>query len=174
MDNKIYNSDKHSTGLFLEYEKIFQPFRNDPINYLEIGIAAGGSLEWARDYFKQGSKIQGIDLKIPRDIEGVEMYCIDQKDKVGLKSFGIGNGLFDVIIDDGAHTKDLSENTFNSLYPYLKTNGIYIIEDWGAGYFPLNPHCKGLENLVTDLVWKYGGYVSRPKTGGSYALINKI
>ena len=172
--NDNHPSDKEKCGLVTEYERLFLPLKDKPIKYLEIGIYYGGSLLWARDYFLKGSTIQGIDINIISEpIEDVEMFIIDQNDKEGLTDFGKQYGEFDIIIDDGSHTAPLTENTFNSLYSYLKKGGLYIIEDWGAGYYPQWPHCKGMEKLVTDLVWKYGGSVNRPLKGGSYAIILK-
>ncbi len=172
--NPNYPTDKYLSGLFPEYEKLFAGLKDKPIKYLEMGILKGGSLLWAKNYFAPGSIIQGLDANIvSAPIEGVDMFTIDQADSEGLTNFGKSDGLFDIIIDDGSHVKSLTENTFNCLYPFLKPGGKYIIEDWGAGYYPQWEHCKGMETLVTDLVWKYGGAVVRPVKGGSYAIIEK-
>jgi hypothetical protein len=174
MIDQNYPTDKYSYGLITEYERIFADLKDKPIKYLEIGILKGGSLLWAKNFFASGSIIQGIDKEIlSAPIEGVEMFEINQSDSEKLTNLGKSDGLFDLIIDDGSHVRTLTENAFNCLYPFLKPGGKYIIEDWGAGYYPQWQHCKGLEALVTDLVWKYGGAVIRPVKGGSYAIIEK-
>jgi SAM-dependent methyltransferase len=166
-------SDKSISGLFTAYETLFSDLKTEPIKYLEMGILNGGSLVWAKNYFAEGSLIYGLDRTLPPEIEGIVMQQIEQNDSVGLVDFGKLNGPFDIIIDDGSHVRVLTENTFNCLYQFLKPGGLYIIEDWGAGYFPQWSHCKGMETLVTDLVWKYCGSVVRPKSGGSFAIIEK-
>jgi hypothetical protein len=166
-------SDKIQTGLFAAYESLFANLRNEPIKYLEMGVLNGGSLRWAKNYFCEGSQIYGLDRSLPQAIDGVVMQQIEQNDSAGLVDFGRLNGQFDIIIDDGSHVRALTENTFNCLYQYLKPGGFYIIEDWGAGYFTQWSHCKGMETLVTDLVWKLGGSVIRLKTGATYAIIEK-
>jgi hypothetical protein len=40
---------------------------------------------------------------------------------------------FDVIIDDGSHAWEHQLETLKNFYPYLKQNGIYIIEDINEG-----------------------------------------
>ena len=45
-----------------EWDSIYGPYRNQPIQILEIGIQNGGSLEiWAK-YFQKAKKIIGCDI----------------------------------------------------------------------------------------------------------------
>lgn len=175
MIDENHETDKYQSGLIAEYELLFANIKDTPIKYLEMGIFRGGSLLWAKNYFAPGSVIQGLDQKInSAPMEGVEMFTLDQADTDGLTAFGKQYGLFDIIIDDGSHVRSLTENTFNCLYPYLKQGGKYIIEDWGAGYFPQWVHCKGMEALVTDLVWEHIGMVIVTRNRSTYAIIEKI
>jgi demethylmacrocin O-methyltransferase len=172
-----YPTDKYDSGLIPEYEKIFADLRKEPIKYLEVGILMGGSLKWAKDYFAPGSDILGIDMVIPSELpEGVKTFGINQNDWKSLTEFAKQLAPFDIIIDDGSHIRGLTENTFNALYLFLKPGGKYIIEDWGAPYFPRwVEQCAGMNTLVTDLVWQYGGAVVRPvNISGSYAIIEKV
>lgn len=165
-----WRSDKAGIGLTGEYEKLFVGL-DRPITYLEVGTAHGESMKWAKEYFKEGSKIIGVDIYYPHfKPEGTEFFEINQNDSEKLIQLGKDKGPFDIIIDDASHVRKETENTFHCLYPYLAEGGFYIIEDWGAGYMPLNPHCKGMESLVTELVWKYGGKVVNMK--GNYAIID--
>ena len=172
-NNNGMETDKNTTGLFADYEKLFSELKTIPIKYLEIGIAKGGSLEWAKNYFAKGSSILGVDIQLPAEIPGTSFYRINQNNSEELKKLGKAHGEFDIIIDDGSHMRRETENTFNCLFPFLKTNGCYLIEDWGAGYFPHLPQCKGMETLVVDLVWKHGGTIIRNKSGGTFAIIRK-
>ena len=173
MDSPFNNwhSDKQAIGLLETYEKMFYRLKDLPINYLEVGIAHGESLQWARDYFGRECKIVGVDIHKPDMApEGSHIYMINQMDSAGLDDMAKKEGPFDIIIDDGAHTRPTAESTFNALYPHLKKGGFYIIEDWGAGYLPQNKHCVGLEALVTELIWKYGGSIHNKR--GNFALID--
>ena len=43
---------------------------------------------------------------------------------------------FDIIIDDCAHIASLSRISFSHLFhKHLKSGGLYVVEDWGAGYW---------------------------------------
>lgn len=168
-------TDKTQSKLFCEYEELFKSLKDQPITYLEVGTAYGDSLVWAKNYFTTAN-LYGIDIEVPKIIpEGVTFTKIDQNDSEGLTLFGKEHGPFDIIIDDASHVRKETENTFNNLYPYLKIGGLYIIEDWGATYaFPEREMYKGLETLVTELLFKYSGKIITIPHGGCYAIINKL
>lgn len=43
---------------------------------------------------------------------------------------------FDIIIDDASHFGDLTKIAFWHLFDnHLKPSGLYVIEDWGTGYW---------------------------------------
>lgn len=156
-------TDKFTSGIIHAYESLFESINMFPKKYLEVGIADGGSLEWAKEYFwDEDSKIYGLDILLPEPIDGVLMERIDQKDTEALRSFAQAHGPFDIIVDDASHIAELTQITFEVLYPFIAPEGCYIIEDWGAGYFP---QYEGLHTLVLDLVAKYGGYVLKLKEG---------
>ena len=153
-------TDKLASGIIPAYESLFESINMFPKKYLEIGIADGGSLEWAKEYFwDENSKIYGLDITLPAPIDGVLMERIDQADTDALRSFAEAHGPFDIIVDDASHNAGLTQRTFEVLYPF---SGCYIIEDWGAGYFP---QYEGLQTLVLDLVAQYGGYVVKLNEG---------
>jgi 23S rRNA U2552 (ribose-2'-O)-methylase RlmE/FtsJ len=168
-----YVTDKNQTGLLTEYETIFNDLKGKEINYLEIGILGGGSLRWARDFFSPQAIVTGIDINIICDpIPGVNLLKVDQADTTGLERLGVAMGLFDIIIDDGSHFADLTQNTFEALFSYLKPGGIYIIEDWAAEeVFPDEPRFRGLEQFTIDRVLIHGGGLVHVKDGGTYAII---
>jgi len=165
--NEPMRTDKDVSGLTRAYEELFAPIRNNPIKYLEIGTAYGDSLFWARKFFSKAT-IVGADRVDPIiKPDDVAFYKVDQNDSDSLILLGKEQGPFDIIIDDASHQAKETENTFNNLYPHLKQGGMYVIEDWGAGYLPQFGNCIGTERLVLDLVWKYGGSVVKLDEGGS-------
>jgi len=56
-------TDKHSLhhGYLRHYERLFRSFRDEPIELLEIGIAAGASLRTWRRFFSR-ARIIGVDV----------------------------------------------------------------------------------------------------------------
>lgn len=133
---KKYKSTKHKAGFFPIYEKYFKDFRNKNINLLEIGIDKGDSLRIWSDYFPNAN-ICAIDIeKKDFNIKNVNIFIGDQSDNQFLENIASKYKYFDIIIDDGSHfSKDII-SSFNTLYPYLKNDGFYIIEDLQTSYFP--------------------------------------
>ena len=135
----MYDTDKIGSGLIEEYESLFNSecqLSAIPIKYLEVGIYRGGSLKWASDFFyKPDSIIVGIDRETGDDWKGtskIKTYRADQNDGAELARIAGKYGEFDIIIDDGCHFATETENTFNALWPFVASGGVYIIEDWSA------------------------------------------
>lgn len=112
--------------------------RGEPLNFLEIGVQNGGSLEiWAK-LLPAGSQIVGIDidpycaeLTLPAN---VRVLTGDASNADFLRT-SLGDQGFDVIIDDGSHRSDDIVNSFRALFPRLRPSGKYFIEDLHASYW---------------------------------------
>jgi hypothetical protein len=139
LDFKKYNTDKIQHGYLKIYDEIFAQLVDKEINLLEIGILDGGSLLLWRDYFARGN-IWGIDLHIPASLKDeirIHIFEGSQGDKAFLSEVGknILEG-FDIIIDDASHMGELTSISFWHLFEnHLKPGGIYVIEDWGTGFW---------------------------------------
>lgn len=116
------------------YSKLFAEYQNKPINFLEIGLGSGGSLLLWNDYFNN-AKIYGIDsgtdkrfaecinnLKMFPNINLIQCDAYDSRLNDMLPNF-------DIIIDDGPHTKDSHLKCLDLYLPKLNPGGILIIED---------------------------------------------
>ncbi|WP_339728444.1 hypothetical protein [uncultured Gimesia sp.] len=149
LDLTKYNSDKIANGYLKFYDPIFSPLANDNIKMLELGIFNGGSLHLWKDYFPNG-KISGIDLKIPDGFENddrMTAYKGSQVDFTFLKDVAEKEAPsgFDIIIDDASHIGELSRQSFWYLFDnHLKPGGLYVIEDWGTGYWEDWPDGKSV------------------------------
>lgn len=147
------------------YEKWFAALRDQTIRLLELGVDRGGSLLLWRDYFLHGA-ITGLDASLPLligDTSGrVQVYQGMQEDTTLLDRIGRERGPFDVIIDDCSHIAKLTRMSFWHLFErHLQPGGLYIIEDWGTGYWDSWPdgsrdHDSGMVALVKDLVDECG------------------
>jgi hypothetical protein len=107
---------------------------------LELGIKDGGSLQLWREYFPKGI-IVGLDI-LPVALTSrdgrIRTYEGPQQDTGLLDRIGRENapGGFDIIIDDCAHIGTFSRVSFWHLFEHhLKPGGIYVVEDWGTGYW---------------------------------------
>jgi hypothetical protein len=123
-----------------EWDRIFTPYRDLPINLFEIGIQNGGSLEiWAK-YFTNAKSIIGCDI----DEKCRELLFTDPR-----IAFYVGDAntneiqekvlesapKFDIIIDDGSHRSSDVIRSFCRYYPYLEYDGIYVVEDLHTSYW---------------------------------------
>jgi SAM-dependent methyltransferase len=122
------------------YETFFGEVRESPINLFEVGVFNGESTKIFSRYFRRGfilgidHSLKDIDLK---GFDNVKLFQGDQSDEAfmgGLAEKHFPGGI-DIVIDDASHIGSLSRSTFGILFPRLKSGGIYVIEDWGTGYW---------------------------------------
>src|SRR5438105_12160923 len=155
-----YDTDKAThTDYLRNYEVYFEPLRGNEIRLFELGIKEGGSLLLWRDYFTKGA-IVGLDIN-PVSLDDssgrITTYAGRQEDtelldRIAKKSAPEG---FDIIIDDCSHIGVITRQSFWHLFDrHLKRGGIYVIEDWGTGYWES---------------WVDGNSYRPPKTGLSPA-----
>lgn len=135
-----YDTDKISHQYLERYDPVFQDWVDKSVSLLELGVLNAGSVQLWRDYFPQGT-ITGIDLKLPSDfkpLDRIQLYQGSQSDLPFLNhvaSQAAPQG-FDIIIDDASHLGAISKISFWHLFDnHLKPGGIYVIEDWGTGYW---------------------------------------
>lgn len=126
----------------------FKDIRID--DFLELGVLRGGSVAFFNETLKPARHL-AIDIHATAAAPlshmedraksaGRQLACnlsTSQSDIPGIKKayreqFG-REPEFDVIIDDASHFYDLTLASFNGLFPLVKPEGIYVIEDWGWG-----------------------------------------
>lgn len=130
---------------FAIYDAHFRRFRGKPLTVLEIGIRKGGSLQIWREYFGPRARVVGADID-PEcralEADGFEVFIGDQGDPAFLSDIAERAGPFDIIIDDGSHRMEDLRISFATLFPILKSGGLYMVEDahtcymaeYGGGY----------------------------------------
>lgn len=135
-----YDTDKINNRFLEFYDPILQPWIHKEITLLEIGIHKGGSLLLWRDYFPHGT-IVGIDTKMPEGFSAGERIHIFEGDQSDIRFLSkVADTLapkgFDIIIDDASHIADFTRIAFWHLFDnHLKPGGLYVVEDWGTGYW---------------------------------------
>jgi len=116
------------------YDFHLSPFYNKKIKILEFGVLQGASLLLWKEAFPN-AQIFGVDRdrRIWRQwLNGqdrIKVLVGRQENTDFLKTQVIPEGPFDIVIDDCGHHPDAQLVTFNEIWPYLNSNGFYIIED---------------------------------------------
>ena len=153
-----HESDKINQHRFYElYCDLLEKYRGrEAMRMLEIGFGCGhhvhgsSALMW-REYFdpkhNTGFILHEVDLDTPSHQKCLEDFLIkhggyekrnhasnvylgNQGDKDFMESLlGKSGGNYDIIVDDGGHTSELSRNSFEVLWKSVKPGGLYFIED---------------------------------------------
>lgn len=135
-----YDSDKIDNKYLNYYDPFFTPLVDKKINLLELGVHKGGSLLLWRDYFPLGT-IAGVDISLPKDFKPTERVHLFQGSQTNPAFLSrVANDIapagFDVIIDDASHVGSFTKTSFWHLFDnHLKPSGLFVIEDWGTGYW---------------------------------------
>lgn len=126
--------------LYLKYFVRQEIHRSANLNILEIGTNCGSSLRLWAEYFPN-AKVYGWDITRQYELDGMLDHdriftdLVDQSDREAMKAsldrWDVKN--FDIIIDDGSHVQAHQQVSWGFLFPYLTTNGLYVIEDLITG-----------------------------------------
>ncbi len=125
-----YGTDKAGYHTFTGfYSKFVDRFKNPTM--IEIGIDNGASLKMWEEYYGT-PKIVGVDINDKKqfDTKNIKTLIADQgnvRDLVN-KCTQVASE-YDLIVDDGSHIYSHQISCFVSLFPYLKSGGVYILED---------------------------------------------
>ena len=150
---KIFDSVTHSSDkwepYFEIYEKHLSFLRGRNINFVEVGVQKGGSLEMWSTFFGPQAKITGIDVdedcrNLQYQQNNIQVVIGNQESTSFWKSFVENNPPIDVLVDDGGHTMSQQITTFESVFPHMPVGSIYICEDCHTSYMPYSG--GGLEN----------------------------
>ena len=164
-------------GMIDRYKSLIR--ENAVTNILEFGIFEGGSALLLAA-IEERIKFVGIDIRPPspavlgliRD-HGLKdriklYYNTSQGDAARVQTIiqtEFPGQRLDMIIDDASHQYELSRASFEASFHYLKSGGLYLIEDWAWAHWE-EPYqtqqwtdMPALTNLVFELVMLCG---SRP------------
>lgn len=146
----VVYSDKGTKHSYISfYERLFKRKRangNEKLKILEIGVRTGASIIlWAK-YFGEKSKIYGIEHKMKMKeeliLDNTFIEVANAYDK-NILEFLEEKGPFDIIMDDGSHVVEDMVFVVKEYLPYLKKDGIMVIEDL--------PSYKFSKSLYTQL-----------------------
>lgn len=144
------------------YDRHFSKFRGKDITVVEIGVYNGGSLQMWKDYFGPNCKVIGVDISPTCkqfEEENIEIIIGSQEDVNFLNELKLKVPKIDILIDDGGHTMNQQITTFESLFPHISENGVYLCEDlvtsywdyYGGGYKNKNSFIEYSKNFIDFL-----------------------
>lgn len=120
------------------YDRYFAAYRMRPVRMLEIGVSQGGSLSLWRKYFGPQAKLFGVDID-PRcaKFDGLDgqVRIGSQDDPAFLRSVVAEMGGVDIVLDDGSHVAEHQKVSFETLFPLISENGLYLCEDLHTSYW---------------------------------------
>ena len=127
---KHYGTDKVYHRYLPHYEQWFSHLCDSEITLCEIGVLRGASLRMWRDYFKYGT-IYGIDIEPSRAFQLSRLHVLvgSQNDTVFLDRAKLSIRAVDIVIDDGSHQAADQTTSFHALWPIVKPDGWYCVED---------------------------------------------
>ncbi len=123
-----------------EYEQILAPFRSLPVRILNVGIQNGGSLEVWAEYFANASIIVGCEINpmcsnLIYESPKLRIVISDVKNQVIQAQIKEHSEYFDILVADGSHKSSDIIQTFCELFPHLKDDGVYRVEDLHTSYW---------------------------------------
>lgn len=170
----IFRTDKWNVHWYAEhYERYFRPRRFKRLKILEIGVGGyadpmfgGHSLRMWKAYFPR-SQMYGIDCYDKRALEEprIRIFQGRQEDPEFLRRVVTEMGRLDVVIDDGSHVNAHVITAFETLFPLLADDGIYVVEDTQTSYWPgFGGSSEALNDPTTTM-----GYFKRLVDGLNHA-----
>ncbi len=166
-----YGSDKDRNGYSHLYSILFDSIKNNNMNILEIGVGTmvpnvcssmkgymsdsytpGASHRAWNDYFPN-SRIYGVDIQPDTVFQenNIKTFLCSSVNKTDVDFLMTHlNIQFDIIIDDGWHLDQAQKNTLTNFFPYLKDDGLYIIEDIYPGSELNSTTPLVIKNLIGD------------------------
>lgn len=132
-------SDKWSIYL-AEYDHLFAPYRDRPVNLLEIGIQNGGSLEIWSKFFASAERIIGCDInpdcrKLQYADARIRVVVGDANTDDIERDIRQLAPNFDIVIDDGSHSSSDIIKSFARYFPRVTDGGIFVAEDLHCSYW---------------------------------------
>jgi hypothetical protein len=141
---ELFKTDKWGAHWYTShYQRYFGHLRTKRLNVLEIGVGGyeypdrgGESLRMWKAFFRK-SRIVGIDVYDKSQIRErrIDIRQCDQTDSLALTRLSNEYHGFDIIIDDGSHKNEHVIETFKILFPLLRQDGIYVVEDTQTSYW---------------------------------------
>lgn len=133
--NCEFKSDKGTCHNYIYvYDRLLEPFKDKPINFLEIGLWDGNSLYlWDKYFTNKNTVIHGIDIDIKSNVTDKKFTSRVNIFKQNANTFDENEQLsemkYDIIIEDGSHTLSDQLNFVQIFKKRINPGGMFLIED---------------------------------------------
>jgi hypothetical protein len=150
-----YGTELSSRGrnCLVQWERFLAPFRDQPIDVLEIGIGNGASLRTWRAWFPR-ARLAGLDARRVALHPGISGCTNVQGNQTDLGAFQplLRAHHFRVVIDDGSRHADDQIQTFLMLFPWLGPGAVYICAGFegGSDFGRTQDHAVGERGFQED------------------------
>jgi hypothetical protein len=121
------------------YERFLFDKRETLQTMIEVGVLEGGSMKMWDTYFTGAKLLLGLDITLEKVkpetqySDRVKLEVCDPRNTKQLepmmKKYSITPGSVDLIIDDASHIVSHQIVNLLNMWKYVKTGGMYIIED---------------------------------------------
>ncbi len=172
-------TSEHNRFVLVKNKGCLDFYRNwryqKPKTIMEIGMLQGGSMVFFDKLFAP-DRLVGLDIR-SQPIEPLEAY---RENRANIRTFygrsqdapgtaqaarqNFSDGI-DLVVDDASHHYVQTKATFLMLFPFVKTGGQYIIEDWAWSHKPgaqkagsVWAEYGALTNLIFEFVVMAGSY----------------
>jgi len=132
---KYQGSYSVSHAYAVVYDRLFQPFKDREVNFLEIGLNVGGNIAICSEYFKNVNHY-GIDIADYLDRTNLPILSDSNKFTFYHGSFDevriieqASQREYDIILEDASHQLQHQQKAIQIYLPLLKQGGLMIIED---------------------------------------------
>jgi hypothetical protein len=154
-----YGTDKATYHGYTDfYEKLLCCEKNRECRIIEYGVATGASLRMLKSYFNYAT-IYSFDILLDGDPKLDNVYCsYANQDSCESLQNGLNDlehNSIDFIIDDGGHKSSQQRNTLKVAWLYLKSKGLYIIEDIHTNvkhWYPNDHYVDESPSVLNDIV----------------------
>ena len=149
-----FGTDKMSMHSYFDtYDALLSKLRSRPgVKILENGIQTGAFLRTLAEYLPQ-AEIYGIDITLDNlkycNTNDPRIHLYEMDGTLSSTAMHIGEN-FDVIIEDASHIPEHQVASLDAFAPYIKEDGIYIIEDINGAYV------EYLQEKLATIATKHG------------------
>ena len=147
-----FGTDKSSFAH--DYLSFYEPFvegkRNANLSILEIGVFNGQSLKTWEEYFPKAT-IVGVDITpAAKRFEAgrIKIEIADQSNIQQLSAVALKHGPFDLVIEDGSHLCEHQITSLRTIFPFVRNDGIYIVEDLQTNYGAMLERYQGVASIT--------------------------
>lgn len=149
-----FGTDKMSMHSYFDtYDALLSKLRSRPgVKILENGIQTGAFLRTLAEYLPQ-AEIYGVDITLDElkycNTNDPRIHLYEMDGTLSSTAMHIGEN-FDVIIEDASHIPEHQVASLDAFAPYIKEDGIYIIEDINGAYV------EYLQEKLATIATKHG------------------